>query len=75
MKKTKLLAASICAMAAFQSFAAAQTNPKGTAGIGDAYAGIKLLGTESPEAIAKRLQWWGDARLGMFIRWGRRSDL
>lgn len=25
---------------------------------------------ESPEAIAKRLEWWKDARFGMFIHWG-----
>jgi alpha-L-fucosidase len=25
---------------------------------------------ESPEAIAKRMQWWDDAKFGMFIHWG-----
>ena len=74
MKKNQLLAMSIWAMAAFQGAANAQTNPDGTADTGDVNAGMKLLSTESPEAIAKRLQWWSDARFGMFIHWGLYSQ-
>ncbi|MEE1947273.1 alpha-L-fucosidase [Pedobacter sp. KR3-3] len=28
------------------------------------------LGTETPEAKVKRMEWWTDARFGMFIHWG-----
>jgi len=47
----------------------AQTNP-GAADTGDSHDGQKLVNVESPDAIAKRLQWWSDARFGMFIHWG-----
>lgn len=30
----------------------------------------KSLGTETPEQKTKRLEWWTDARFGMFIHWG-----
>jgi len=30
----------------------------------------KSLGNETPEQKAKRLEWWTDARFGMFIHWG-----
>lgn len=74
MKRPQLIAMSIWVLAAFQNAANAQTNPDGTADTGDAHAGMKLLGTESPEAIAKRLRWWSDARFGMFIHWGLYSQ-
>jgi alpha-L-fucosidase len=48
----------------------AQTNPDGTVDTGDANARQKLLIAESPEALARRLRWWSDARFGMFIHWG-----
>ncbi len=41
---------------------------------GDVNAGKGLLTTESPEAVAKRLAWWADARFGMFIHWGLYSQ-
>jgi len=58
------------AVATFAVSAFAQTNPDGTADTGDAHDGQKLAGTESPAAVAKRLQWWSEARFGMFIHWG-----
>src|SRR3712207_1032428 len=51
-------------------FSLAQTNPDGTVDTGDAHAKEKLAALESPAAIARRLQWWSDARFGMFIHWG-----
>jgi alpha-L-fucosidase len=55
----------------FAAFAARpQTNSAGSAGPGDAFTGAKPPGLESPEAAAKRLQWWREARFGMFIHWG-----
>lgn len=30
----------------------------------------KKIGTETPEGKTKRMQWWADARFGMFIHWG-----
>src|SRR5581483_2517489 len=37
---------------------------------GDAHDGQKLVAIESPAAVSKRLEWWRDARFGMFIHWG-----
>ena len=48
----------------------AQVNADGTIDTGDKYANAKLKSNESPEVIAKRLEWWKDARFGMFIHWG-----
>lgn len=48
----------------------AQTNPDGTADTGDSHDGQKLLSKESPARVAERLQWWSEARFGMFIHWG-----
>ena len=48
----------------------AQTNPDGTVDTGDAHAKERLLELEKPEAVARRLEWWSDARFGMFIHWG-----
>ena len=48
----------------------AQVNADGTIDTGDKFAGAKLLSEESPEIIEKRLEWWSDARFGMFIHWG-----
>jgi alpha-L-fucosidase len=50
--------------------AVAQTNADGTVDTGDAFSGKQLLGVESPAAVARRLQWWSEARFGMFIHWG-----
>ena len=47
-----------------------QVNPDGTIDTGDAHAKEALLALESPEAVAKRLQWWSADRFGMFIHWG-----
>ena len=47
--------------------ARAQTAPVDT---GDAHDGQALLSAESPAAVARRLQWWSEARFGMFIHWG-----
>ena len=48
----------------------AQVNADGTIDTGDKYANAKLESNESPEEIAKRLEWWSEARFGMFIHWG-----
>ena len=34
------------------------------------FNGIAQLPTESPEQKTDRMQWWTDARFGMFIHWG-----
>jgi alpha-L-fucosidase len=52
----------------------AQVLANGEADTGDVNSGKKLVQTESPEAVAKRLQWWSDARFGMFIHWGLYSE-
>lgn len=41
---------------------------------GDAHDGEPQQNLDSPEAVAKRLQWWTDARFGMFIHWGLYSQ-
>jgi alpha-L-fucosidase len=51
----------------FPFAAMAQTAPIDT---GDAHDGQALLGTESPDSVARRLHWWSEARFGMFIHWG-----
>jgi alpha-L-fucosidase len=48
----------------------AQVNPDGTIDTGDAHDGQKLVGAESAAVAAQRLQWWSEARFGMFIHWG-----
>jgi len=48
----------------------AQVNADGTIDTGDKFANEKLEYLESPEVVAKRLEWWSDARFGMFIHWG-----
>ena len=48
----------------------AQVNADGTIDTGDKFANAKLKVDESPEVTAQRLQWWSDARFGMFIHWG-----
>lgn len=52
----------------------AQVLANGEVDTGDANSGKKLIQTESPEAAAKRLEWWSDARFGMFIHWGLYSQ-
>lgn len=52
----------------------AQTLSNGAADTGDAFDGQRLTSAESPEAVAKRLVWWTDARFGMFIHWGLYSQ-
>ncbi|HSU57539.1 MAG TPA: alpha-L-fucosidase [Candidatus Dormibacteraeota bacterium] len=37
---------------------------------GDPHDGQKLVLTDSAAQVAKRLDWWSDARFGMFIHWG-----
>jgi alpha-L-fucosidase len=44
--------------------------PSAPVDTGDAHSGQSLLSNESPEQVAKRLQWWSEARFGMFIHWG-----
>ena len=34
----------------------------------------KRIGTETPEQKKKRMEWWTDARFGMFIHWGLYSQ-
>ena len=48
----------------------AQVNADGTIDTGDIYADSALINNETPEQIAKRLEWWNEARFGMFIHWG-----
>ncbi len=68
--KTVLWQRVVVLLALSASIAGAQTNPDGTADTGDAHAGQKLVNLESPQVVAKRLQWWSEARFGMFIHWG-----
>ncbi|MEQ9304608.1 MAG: alpha-L-fucosidase, partial [Marinoscillum sp.] len=42
----------------------------GAVDTGDKYADAALIKYESPEQISKRLEWWAEARFGMFIHWG-----
>jgi alpha-L-fucosidase len=37
---------------------------------GDAHDGQRLRSLDAPEAQARRLRWWSEARFGMFIHWG-----
>jgi alpha-L-fucosidase len=69
MKITRLTHA-ILLLAFFALTVHGQTNPDGTPDTGDLHGGQNLTNLESPEAIAKRLQWWSEARFGMFIHWG-----
>ncbi|HUX59334.1 MAG TPA: alpha-L-fucosidase [Bacteroidales bacterium] len=48
----------------------AQVNTDGTIDTGDKFADAKLKSDESPDIIDKRLEWWHDAKFGMFIHWG-----
>ncbi|HEY8993923.1 MAG TPA: alpha-L-fucosidase, partial [Lacunisphaera sp.] len=41
---------------------------------GDAHAGHALLKLDPPDVAAARLQWWNEARFGMFIHWGLYSQ-
>jgi alpha-L-fucosidase len=54
----------------FSQLVSAQVNADGTIDTGDKFADSKLEYLESPEVVAKRLEWWSDARFGMFIHWG-----
>jgi len=67
-KKSLFLFAALLAAMGVTSFA--QTNPDGTPDTGDMHAGHAPLNLESPAAVEKRMQWWSDARFGMFIHWG-----
>lgn len=51
-----------------------QVIQNGKADAVNANSGKKLRQSESQEAAAKRLQWWSDARFGMFIHWGLYSQ-
>lgn len=37
---------------------------------GDAHDGQRLVALDTPAAAAARLQWWSEARFGLFIHWG-----
>ena len=52
-------------------FVSAQTAPVDT---GDNNSEQSLSKLESPAVVAGRLQWWSDARFGMFIHWGLYSQ-
>jgi len=67
---TKIRIALAAAVLALSHPAFAQTNPDGTVDTGDAHARSTLVSSSTPEALAKRLEWWSDARFGMFIHWG-----
>jgi alpha-L-fucosidase len=74
--KMKKIFLTVCTVAFFvAAFSSkAQVLANGEADTGDVNSGKKLIQTESPEAVAKRLQWWSDARFGMFIHWGLYSQ-
>jgi alpha-L-fucosidase len=58
---------SVLTIALLSRAAAAQTAPVDT---GDKHDGQALISLDGPDAAAKRLAWWRDARFGMFIHWG-----
>jgi alpha-L-fucosidase len=70
MANRKLWLTVLAAILAFTVSLHAQVNPDGTIDTGDAHDGQKLAASESAAAAAKRLQWWSEARFGMFIHWG-----
>lgn len=37
---------------------------------GDAHAEESLIKLDPPERVAQRLEWWSEARFGLFIHWG-----
>jgi len=51
-----------------------QAAPAAPVDTGDAHAADSLVKLDSPDAIAKRLGWWSEARFGMFIHWGLYSQ-
>jgi alpha-L-fucosidase len=53
------------------SSAAPATNAVDT---GDSHAAQSLIKLEPAEQVARRLEWWSDARFGMFIHWGLYSQ-
>jgi alpha-L-fucosidase len=69
MLATASLAASIAALAALASCAGA---PK-QAGELERYGGVNLVG-ETPAEHDARMQWFRDAKFGMFIHWGAYSS-
>lgn len=74
MKTTRFL---VFALLAFPIAVVAQSGSAGTPApidTGDAHAEQKLVKAESSERTAQRLQWWSDARYGMFIHWGLYSQ-
>jgi alpha-L-fucosidase len=68
-QQLKIIAFVICGVFLY-SFLNAQVNADGTIDTGDKFANAKLEYLESSEVVAKRLEWWSDARFGMFIHWG-----
>ncbi|WP_297089387.1 alpha-L-fucosidase [uncultured Draconibacterium sp.] len=65
----KIIAFILCGI--FLYFAGyAQVNADGTIDTGDKFEKAKLEYLDSAEVVAKRLEWWNDARFGMFIHWG-----
>jgi alpha-L-fucosidase len=48
----------------------AQVIADGTIDTGNKYADAKLKSDESPEVMAKRMEWFKEAKFGMFIHWG-----
>jgi alpha-L-fucosidase len=45
-------------------------NPPAAVDTGDAQANRALIKLDPPEQVAKRLEWFTEARFGMFIHWG-----
>jgi alpha-L-fucosidase len=73
----KLRRFSFLAWLALPLAALAQTSPApATAPVdtGDNHADQNLMKIEPPERVAQRLQWWSEARYGMFIHWGLYSQ-
>jgi alpha-L-fucosidase len=71
MREKLMLYCSTAVLAVSTAMTPAQTAPVDT---GDANSGQSLLKLEAPAAVEKRLQWWSDARFGMFIHWGLYSE-
>ena len=50
--------------------AQAQTNPVPATPAAGAPSALNRMAAESPEAKARRMEWWREAKFGMFIHWG-----
>lgn len=65
--RLKLLLGTLAAAVALSAVGAAPPDPVDT---GVPLGGEALMKGEAQKPAAKRLQWWSEARFGMFIHWG-----